>query len=117
MSFETYIPNRRPAGKEPKATILSSGSLSLNAAAMENWFSEKDYAVLLYSADEKCVAIQPVDAGSENALKVVKAKNVRSGSISGRGFLRTYGIPHEKTRQYPATWRDDIQAVVIKLGE
>ena len=117
MAFEVF--NKKAAvgrgSTTPKVTISKNGTFSLNAVATQQMMDGAEYAVLMYDAESKQIAIKPVAKTDEHGYRLSRPKT-GGIHISGRRFLAHIAYKHEETTRFEASWNDTINAVVITLA-
>jgi hypothetical protein len=109
--FETFHRPTAPVSGEPSITIQSRGNLGLNAAAYEA-LGEPESVVLLFNRAKRVIALRAVDPHVPEAYPVSRQGQANSWTISGRAFLKEYGIPIGEARRYRASpLGDDVLTV------
>jgi len=92
MEFEKFIPLR--GTNEPRISILKSGLMSFNSAAVNAYqLRSYDSVVLFYSRQSRLIGIEPTnDPGEPARIKLQKRKNYVW--IGARRFLDHYRIKY-----------------------
>ena len=98
----------------PWVGIQKAGMLSLNAPAFEA-LGEPEAVVLLFDPEEKVVGFRASPATDPRAFPLRKY-NRRSSAylVSGRTFLKHYGVDHSTARRYSARMVGDVLAVPLR---
>lgn len=121
MAFEKFEDagrgRGRPAGTDPMISIRKSGSIGINAAALEEYFAEADGAVMYYDADDNRVGIDPTADPDDDEAAYTVSKSDSGGTIAPKAFLEQYDLIPEVTTQYDPAWDEDEDLVVIDLDD
>jgi hypothetical protein len=94
----------------PNVAISKNGNLTLNHAAREQ-LGEATRVVLLYNKSRRAIGIRPAGDEERHARTLRKAPTQRTWTLSGEGFLKAYGIPHEEGRSYQPTLTENVLVV------
>jgi hypothetical protein len=114
MGFETFKRQRAAPATEPTLTIQKRGALSLNTPAFEA-MGKPEEIELLYDRDENIIGMRKAAPGTPHAYPVrAVGKTGATHVISGKGFLKYYGIERGIARRWPAEMRNGILAVDLK---
>lgn len=96
-------------------SILKSGSMMFNRAAVEEFLSGYEYAILFYASNVNWVGIKPESGKVEGALKLSKKKD-GSVALSAKGFLTKYKLlPRESTQYQPTREKIDRSLIIVRL--
>lgn len=115
MGFEKFIGRgQKPTNKQPMVSVLSSGRLGINRACLEKYLKNYQHAELFFDPGEKIIGIHPTNEASDVAYPIRVSRNSDAG-ITALAFLRHFGIPHEKSKAYIATWNEKESMVQISL--
>jgi len=107
----------RPPGTEPMISIRKSASIGVNRAALEEYFQDKDGAVMYYNEEDDQIGIEPAaDKDADEAAYTV-TKTDSGGTIVPQAFLERYDLVPNVTTQYDPAWDDDEELVVIDLDD
>lgn len=107
----------RPAGVEPMISLRKSGSIGINAAAVEAFFDTAGGAVMYYHEAANQIGIEPVaDPDAEEAAYTV-SKAESGATIAPRAFLEEYGLIPNVTTQFAPSLDDERGLIVVDLGE
>lgn len=91
MAFEVFKKSMGPAANRgPSATLLKSGTLSLNAEAVKMLGTAKNVEVL-YDPDERIIALRSSKAAHAYRVRMVD-KGTGSAQITMSGLIRHYAI-------------------------
>ena len=115
MTFEEFVPKKAPPAREPMISILKQGSFGINGSAVERYFKDAEYVVLLYDKEAKRIGIRPIKDATSNSYPLRRAKKGNTVQITGQKFLRHYGIEHPETKRYPCEWLEKEKLVVVQL--
>ena len=101
-----------PVATEPVVTIQKGGTISLNAPAFAA-LRDPEAVELLYDRTAQIVGLRAVDPGAAQAypVRAVQSKNATSYVLSGRAFVKFYGIAAEKARRWRGTLEDGVLCV------
>lgn len=108
--FETFQRPTAPASGEPFVTIQARGNLGLNVAAYEA-LGEPQSVALLFNKAQNSFGLRAVDPHAPEAYPVSRQGTANSWTVSGRAFLKEYGVPVGEARRYRAKSVGDILAV------
>lgn len=120
MGFEKFdeagTGRGRPPGSDPMISLRKSGSIGINQAALDEYFSDADGAVMYYDEAENQIGIEPVaDKDADEAAYTV-SKTDSGGTIAPKAFLQKYDLVPEVTTQFDPVANDE-GLVVIDLEE
>jgi hypothetical protein len=114
MAFETFKRQRAAPATEPTLTIQRRGTLSLNTPAFDALERPK-HVELLFDPDEKLIGLRKAASTAPHAYPVRGiGKNAATHAISGKGFLKYYGIKLDVARRWPAVKQGDVLVVDLK---
>jgi hypothetical protein len=113
--FEVYERQRVAPSSEPVITIQKKGIFRLNRAAYDA-VGGPEAVELLYNRDKRLIAMRKAKPGLPRAFALLtRSTHGDSWYISGRGFLRFYGI--EVTRSVRRQARVENGMLVIDLND
>jgi hypothetical protein len=103
-AFEVFLPEAvRPTPGQVAVSVQKGGILALSPAAYEA-MGQPAAVELLFARKERVIGMRPVDPATvPHSYKVREHKASRSHLITGRRYLKHYGIDHTTARRYPAT--------------
>ena len=104
-----------PSGSDPEVTIQKRGRVSVNAAAASA-LGFPEAVEFLYSEEERIIGIRAAEPGTSRSYGLRKAPRGASYHSSGERFIKSYGIPHERTIRYKAEVDGDLLLVDLKRG-
>ena len=107
MPFEEFDKRAALSNKSPTVTVLSTKGFTLNKAAYD-LLGSPGAVTLLYDPDEHLVGFKPSGSDSPRAYKVRPQPKGPSVSVSGRSFIKHYGIDSSTTRRYEAQMSDGM---------
>ena len=121
MTFEKFDETGRgrgrPTGADPMISIRKSGSIGINGAALEAFFTDEDGAVMYYNKEDHQIGIEPQpDQDAEEAAYTVSRTDA-GGTIAPKAFLEEYELIPEITTQYEPRWHDERDLVVVDLAD
>ncbi len=116
MPFETFDRRWRPLPDKPTVTIQRAGAISFNRAAYE-LLGEPDAVELLFDRDAQCVAVRAADPSLNHTYPLQSAakKERQTFVISGKAFIKYYGLDTSKSIRREATVYDGM--VVVDLAD
>lgn len=116
MAYEKFIKQRRIAKDRAMITILKFGQFGINKVCTEKYFKKFKYVVMYFDKEQNKIGIQPTnDASNNDAYNINFIKNGTLANISVKTFLKHFGISHEQSISYPATWNDKDKLIEILL--
>jgi len=107
VPFEEFEKRMTPPARGPSVTVLSTKGFTLNKAAYDLLGNPKA-VTLLYDPDERLVGFKPSVRDSPRAYAVRSHPKGASVSVSGRAFMKHYGIDASTTRRYTAEMGDGV---------
>lgn len=123
MTFEKFesTGSGRGGSTEPKISIRKSGSLGINNAALEEFFSEDTEAVVMYfDEDENRVGMEQVEDKDEDDAAYTLTRSDSGGSVTPTAFLRRNQLIPERTEQYkPSTHKvnQNLELITVNVGD
>lgn len=112
--FEVYRRQRFAPSSEPFVTIQRKGILSLNRSAYDA-LGAPETVELLYNRGERLIGIRKVKRGLEHAYNVRSAGSTEmTWTVSGKGFLKFYGIDVPQPVRRRAHIKDGVLVVDLK---
>ena len=114
MAFELF---EKKGGRytQPRVSITRAGQIGMNAACLDKYLKNTNYALLYYDKDKKTIGIKPVDKQADSAFRITSSNKRASGSISGRSFLSCYGIDFSKKKRFTPSWSSKEQMLIFKV--
>jgi hypothetical protein len=113
--FEAYRRQRRAPSADPFVTIQKKGIFALNHAAYDALAAPKTVE-LLYDREKRLIAMRKVKEGFEHGLNVRQGTNSKiTWQISGKGFLKFYGVRVSEAVRRPARLEDGL--LIIDLND
>ncbi|MBZ5580955.1 MAG: hypothetical protein LAQ30_01895 [Acidobacteriia bacterium] len=117
MPYEIFARTTARKGAPPTINIAANGRLGLNKAAAELLHKEAiGFALLLWDADARKIAVRPIKKKDPRAFTVTFSKGRMSAGISAKSFCDYIGVDYSQTRGYQAKWNDNESALEIDLG-
>jgi hypothetical protein len=113
--FEVFTSRPARGGMEPSVTVQRAGILSVNREAYE-LLGMPSAAELLFDHGARMMGFRAAQLTVPHAYRLRRQKASSSVLISGKSFLRHFGITANETRRYPATMIGDVLAVDLKEG-
>lgn len=114
MALEKFKPRTTSGNKSPLISIRKSGSFGINQSAIEEFFDDSEYVVLLYDEENNKVGFQPKQEDTQNSYVISKGDS--GGSITAMALVNRYDIEHEVTTRY-APERNEDGVIIIDLNE
>jgi hypothetical protein len=114
MAFEEFQRKRTHSG-EPAVSISSYGNFILNSATIAKFFEGKKYVKVYWDAEQSKIGIKPMKTKDLYSYTLNLSPKGGVGSFSGTAFLKTYGIPYNKTRSIEATWNEKEGLLELKV--
>lgn len=109
MAFEAYQRRSRPPTGEAVMAIQKRGTISLNGVAFGMLKGERAdggkghlYVELLFDPEKRAIGLRAVQPNAPNSYPVRQMAKSQTYLMTARGFLRYYGVPVGKHRQYTA---------------
>ena len=115
MTFERYEKRTGAASNEPRISIRKSETIGINTAAMREFFEDADGVIAYYDDSTDQIGLEPASADDPDAYTIQVGEPSETGTIAASGFLNTYRLTPEKTRQYEASWDDEHGMVTVDL--
>jgi hypothetical protein len=109
-TYELYEPGIGKRRTDLGVTIQKGGIISMSPATGAA-LNDPKAVQLLYSSDQNVIAIKRAEPGSRYALSVSRQGRKTTYALAGKSFLDTYGIPHERSKRYPAKQLGDTLLV------
>ena len=111
MPFEKF---EKSTGNGPRISLRKSGSIGLNAPAINEHFSNQSWVVLYYDSENRRVGLEPKSEKSKDTYTVQKRDGTKhGGSIHAKAFMREYELIPNKTKQYKAHQDEETGLVYI----
>lgn len=117
MPFEKHKKHSARGSQTPFISLRQTESIGINAAAMEEYFSDHNAAILYYDEENNQIGIEPADDDDEDAYKLMVRNNSPSASLNAASFLTAYGLVPDETTRYEATWNEDAELVTADLDD
>ena len=122
MGIEWYRPRKRAYSSEPRITI-SERFISLNEAAVERYFKDKERAKIGYDKDTKKLFLVPIEIEKNTeGMKIIKNEKSTSRYINAKGVFDKFKLTDTEKKiipelrgDYRCSWDEDSKAVVIDL--
>lgn len=112
MAFETFKRQRAPVSGDPTVTIQKRGTISLNTAAFIA-LGQPEAVELLYDRDKNLMALNKVPTDTPHAYPLRGlGKRQSTHMVSGKAFMKYYGIEIGIARRYVAQLEPDGLLVV-----
>ena len=111
--FEVFTSRSVRGGMEPCVTIQRAGILSVSRGAYE-LLGKPSAAELLFDRGAQIVGIRATEVTVPHAFRLRGQRASATVLISGKSFLRHFGITPAETRRFPATMIGDVLAVDLK---
>ena len=115
MGYEKFSKQRRASKDQAMITILKGGQLSINKVCVEKYLKKYKYVVMYFDLEQRKVGMQPTNDATNDAYNIRFIKDGKLANISVKLFLKHFGIKHEKSVAYSATWNDKEKLVEITL--
>ena len=100
------------AVKSPVVSLLRTGVLNLNPAAVNLLGKDVQYLELFYDRKGQRIGLKPVLEPKLHARKLTRSEH--SASINLKGFLKDYGIAHRKTTRFATQKEEDLVVIDLK---
>jgi hypothetical protein len=119
MEFEKYEKDKAGRGGiGPRVSMRKSGSIGINGEATKQYFDDVDWVTLYFSNQENAVGIKPEDSNVADSYSLQKRNGEGyGGSINATSFMREYDLLPNKTKQYRASWSDEMSMVIADLSD
>ena len=91
MAFELYEGGRSTSDAE-EVTILQNGTIVLSPEIGKRHLDGIEWIETYYDKEAKKIGIKPVRKSTGHAYKLVRPKNSKRLTFSGRGFLGYYKL-------------------------
>jgi hypothetical protein len=114
-NFEVFMGRASPIPRDAALTIYPRGVFSINRAARKA-LGEPKAVELLFDRTERLIGLRGVSAQVPHAYPLRTQAASSSVLVSGRAFVRHYGISTEVARRYPAAMIGDVLTVDVKEG-
>ena len=111
--FEVFTSVSARGGMEPCVTVQRAGILSVNRKAYE-LLGKPSAAELLFDRGARMMGFRAAAVTVPHAYRLRGQKASSSVLISGKSYLRHFGITADETRRYPASMIGDVLAVDLK---
>lgn len=116
MAFTKYEKNSKSTC--PTISISPSGSIGINTAALEKFFKEAKGVELYFDPEEDRIGIKPHKKASDRLYPLHKRGDTsKSASLSGRGFLKHFGVDIEEMQRFLPAWNKKEELVEIHLDK
>lgn len=103
MAFEKFEGGGRgrPRGvTDAKISLRKSGSIGINAKALEEYFDGAGAVVCYYDDDENRVALRPVDSKDADDAAYTLSANESGATVTPGAFLKEYDLIPDITTHY-----------------
>jgi hypothetical protein len=115
MAFETFKRQRVPIGGQPAVTFQRRGTVSLNRAAYDA-LGEPTTVELLFDRERKLMALNKVATDTAHAYPVRPFGKGNTFLVSGKAFMKFYGIEIGPARRWIGKPEPD-GLLVVDLNE
>jgi len=115
MSFETFKRQRVPLNRGPAITFQRRGTVSLNSAAYQA-LGEPETVELLFDRERKLMALNKVPSDTTHAYPVRPFGKGNTFLVSGKAFMKFYGIEIGPARRWVGKPEPD-GLLVVDLNE
>jgi len=113
--FKVYEKQRTSPGALPQVTVQARGIFSLNPSAYKA-LGNSEFVELLYSEDQRAVALRAVESETQTSYQVRSANNGGTFNVAGKAFMVYHDISLPDSRRYtPQHAQDGI--IVIRLED
>lgn len=110
MRFETFAYSGRgrgrPAGTDPLVSLRNPGGIGVNAAGVDEYFTEEDGAVMYFNEEEHEIGIGSVSDKEADDVANTISKTESGATIAPRAFLEDYELNPQVTTQFTPHWHD-----------
>ena len=119
MPWETFKRGTRYTPDEPAISIAPPGRIGLNVAVVKNIIMHNGFkfAVLMYDKEKRWIGFKFSKVKEPDAYPLMVNVRGSSATVAGTSFLKTYGIPHEATTKYRATYDAQAKMLIVNLSE
>lgn len=111
MAFIKY--ERKGRSSKPVVGIGRHGTITINDIALKKYFIDAKYIVLYYDPERKVIGIKPEKKQSGETYHLRMQKSGGGAVISGRGFLRFFGIEFSKATRFEPCWNEQEKLVEV----
>lgn len=115
--FETFTKRMVPLGKNPYVTVQKRGLLSFNKAAHAA-LGAPEAVELLYNAQDRLIAVRPVDVDVPHAYKFRSVGGQRNEGatllVAATAFTNYYGIPTDVSVRRRVRIEDGVLFIDLK---
>lgn len=98
-------------------SLRKSGSIGINQAALSEYFTDSEAAVMYYDEDAERIGIEPVANKDADEAAYSLTRSDSGGTLAPKAFLQTYDLIPEVTTQYEPAWDDDDELVSLDLTD
>jgi hypothetical protein len=106
-NFEEFDPQTGRATSEPVISIQRSGGININKAAYEA-LGGPERVILLFDRGERIVGMRRTEPSDPRGYAVRPQTRSSSYMVSGKTFLRFYGVDTTSTLRLPATMYGEV---------
>ena len=119
MGWETFKRGTRPAPGEPAISIAPPGRIGLNVAVVKNIIlpNKFKFALLMYDRERRLIGIKFTKQSNPDAYPLMVSARGSSSTLAGTAFVKTFGIPYDKTTKYRAKYDDKTQTLIADLSQ
>lgn len=112
MSFVKF--ERKGRASKPMIGIGRHGTITINDICYSKYFKDAKNISFYYDPDRKIIGMKP-ETTENNATYPMRIQATGGAVISGRGFLRYFGIELNKATRFEPRWNEQEKFVEIDI--
>ena|SRR5229473_738063 len=99
MAFELFHKTRTTSTAET-ISITPAGLIVLSPACVENYAKDAAFVEVYFDAHSKRIGIKPVKKRDKHSYKLMRPRQSKRASFSGRGFVKAHRISKESNGKF-----------------
>lgn len=111
MAFIKY--ERKGRSSKPVIGIGRHGTITINDMALRKYFSGAKFVVMYYDPERAVIGLKPETKLGTETYHLRMQKTGGGAVISGRGFLRFFGIECSKATRFEPRWNEEEKLVEV----